>query len=202
MTPLAVLRHARTDWNDDGRLQGRADIPLNAAGRHDLARWRLPEPFASTPRWVTSPLRRAVETAEVLRPADSTLSRDDRLLEMSFGDWEGRRLADLRRKLGSAFAENEARGLDFQPPGGESPRSVRDRLRPFLEDAALCETPMVAVAHKAVIRALISIGTGWDMTNDPPVKVRPATVFLMRLEPDGSISGIETMSLVAGERTP
>ena len=51
-------------------------------------------------------------------------------------------LADLRAELGPAMAENEARGLDFRPPGGESPREVQARLKPFLADLA---APTVAV---------------------------------------------------------
>ena len=57
---------------------------------------------------------------------------EPRLVEMAWGEWEGRRLADLRAELGDAMIENEARGLDFRPPGGESPRDVQERLKPLL----------------------------------------------------------------------
>ncbi|MEN8575482.1 histidine phosphatase family protein, partial [Klebsiella pneumoniae] len=67
----------------------------------------------------TSPLARCTETAALLGWPDAR--RDDRLAEMRWGDWEGRRLADLRAEGVAAMQANEARGLDFRPAGGESP---------------------------------------------------------------------------------
>jgi len=63
MTPLVLIRHGATDWNADGRIQGRSDPPLSAAGRRAVAAWRLPEemtgPGAEDWTWLTSPLERA-----------------------------------------------------------------------------------------------------------------------------------------------
>ena len=126
MRRLCLLRHLPTDWNHEKRLQGRTDRPLAPAPAverlpFDAARWRL----------VSSPLRRAVETARLVFGAEpETVAA---LAEMDWRDFEGRRLADLRRELGDALARNEARGLDFRPPGGESPRDVQQRLPPGLE---------------------------------------------------------------------
>jgi broad specificity phosphatase PhoE len=58
MIPFIILRHGPTDWNEDRRLQGRADRPLSAAGRRAVARWSLPGAL-HTWRWHTSPLARA-----------------------------------------------------------------------------------------------------------------------------------------------
>ena len=64
-----------------------------------------------------------------------------------------------------AMIENEARGLDFRPPGGESPRDVQARLRPFLESL---RDPTIAVTHKGVLRALYALATGWTMERKAP----------------------------------
>ena len=66
MTPFAVMRHAPTDWNASGRLQGRSDPPLSAAGRAMAAGWHLP-PDVTGFRWLASPLCRATETAASLK---------------------------------------------------------------------------------------------------------------------------------------
>ena len=87
---LYIMRHGRTDWNDKHKLQGRTDIPLNAEGR------RMAEKAAKEYRDVPldvcwcSPLIRARETAEILlRGRDVPIFTDDRLREMSFGEYEG-----------------------------------------------------------------------------------------------------------------
>ena len=123
---ICLIRHGPTAWNEGGRIQGRADIALSAAGRAEVRGWRLPAGFAGA-RWLTSPLRRARETAALL-PGSGVV--EPRLVEMDWGAWEGWRGAELRAKAPAELAANEALGLDFRPPGGESPREVGARARP------------------------------------------------------------------------
>ncbi len=101
MTLLAVLRHGPTEWSAARRLQGCSDIPLSPEGRATVASWRLPPALAAC-RWLTSPLSRAVETAEILGLA---ARREVRLIEMAWGEWEGLSLADLRAMPDAALAE-------------------------------------------------------------------------------------------------
>ena len=128
---------------------------------------------------LASPLIRAMETARLLgldpRP-------EPRLIEMAWGEWEGRRLKELRAELGEALATNEARGLDFRPPGGESPRDVQDRLHPLLNSLTRAT---VFVTHKGVLRALYALATGWSMTEKGPDKLRDGAAHAFRLDADG-----------------
>lgn len=164
MTPLLVIRHAATDWNAAGLIQGRADPGLSAAGRAQAATARLPAGWADA-RCLSSPLIRAMETARLLGLAPRA---EPRLIEMDWGGWEGESLKSLRARLGEVMAENEGRGLDFRPPGGESPRDVQDRLRPLL---AQLGGPTIAVTHKGVLRALYALAAGWPMTGKAPHKL-------------------------------
>ena len=78
MPIIACLRHGATDWNAEGRMQGRRDVPLSAAGRADVAGWTLPADLAHDADWFASPLLRAVETAELMmsrRPSTSVAPR-------------------------------------------------------------------------------------------------------------------------------
>ena len=194
MTPLVLIRHGATQWNLDGRIQGRADPPLAAEGRAEVSAWRLPPEIADGPgtghwAWLTSPLARARETAALLRAAPVPVEPaliEPALIEMDWGAWEGRRLAELRAEGGAAMAAAEARGLDFQPPGGESPRQVQDRLRPLLERLAAAGRPAVAVTHKGVIRALYARASGWDMTGPAPEKLRDGCAQRFLLGPGGT----------------
>src|SRR3546814_19659201 len=70
------------------------------------------------------------------------------------------------------MAAAEALGLDLRPPGGESPRQVQDRLKPWLAERSSCGRDTIAVTHKGVIRALYALACGWDMTGPPPDKLR------------------------------
>lgn len=182
MTRLALLRHGPTSWTREHRLQGRADIPLDDGGRDEVRRWRLP-PEATEFRWMTSPLRRAIETATLLGVGAAV---EARLIEMSWGEWEGRRVADLSAEDGVAFAAWEARGLDLEPPGGESPRAVQRRLLPLLREFADTGRPVAAVTHKGVIRAVLALATGWDMREKEPAKLAWNALHLFRLAPDGT----------------
>ncbi|WP_455372418.1 histidine phosphatase family protein [Limibacillus halophilus] len=189
MTSLVLLRHGPTLWNEEKRLQGRSDVPLSEAGREAVSRWRLPDDLAGY-RWLVSPLGRARETADLLGvPAPEV---EPLLIEMSWGAWEGRRLPILRLEEGDAMAREEARGLDMQPPEGESPRQVQERLKPLLKRLAQEAKPSAAVCHRGVIRAIYALANGWDMTGKPPQKIKSGCLhrFLLDLEGRPSIQSL------------
>ena len=87
---LYIMRHGRTDWNVRHKLQGRTDIPLNEEGRRMAE--KAGEEYRDVPLDIcySSPLVRARETAEiVLSGRNIPILTDDRLREMSFGEYEG-----------------------------------------------------------------------------------------------------------------
>lgn len=182
---FAVLRHAPTSWNGEGRLQGSTDIPLSAAGEAAAKAWHLPAPADRWPR-MCSPLQRARRTAELVQPPGPVVV-DSRLREMSFGIWEGKSVAQLRAEGGEQFAEAERLGLDFHPPGGESPRMAMDRLSGWTAAVAAAGEPVVAVTHKAAIRALLALATGWDMTGRQPLKLDWRCLHFFSARADGSV---------------
>lgn len=182
MTLLATLRHGETDWSRDKRIQGRTDLPLSAAGRDALRARALPALCADM-RAVTSPLVRCVETAALLGRAQA--GREPRIAEMDWGAWAGRRIADLRVELGTLMQDNEARGLDFTPAGGESPRRVLERLRPWLAEVAAGARPTLAFTHRGVIRVLLAAACDWDMRGRPPAKLDWMALHVFRLDAQG-----------------
>ncbi|MBX6323115.1 MAG: histidine phosphatase family protein [Rhodospirillaceae bacterium] len=186
MTRLAVMRHAATAWSAARRLQGRTDLPLSEAGRAAAARLPLPPPIDRFVR-VSSPLARARETAALLRPV-APFSIEPRLIEMDFGAWEGRTLAEIRAADGAGAARREAMGLDFRAPGGESPREVQARLLPWLVALGGRGEDTLAVTHKAVIRALYALATGWPMLGRPPQRLEMDRLHLLLVAPDGAVS--------------
>jgi probable phosphoglycerate mutase len=156
---LVFLRHGQTDWNVEGRLQGQRDVPLNARGREQARRngktvaAELPE--AAGFDFVASPLVRARETMEIARTAmglDPAAYRTDaRLVELTFGAWEGFTYGDIERQNPGSLAEREADKWHYRPPDGESYGMLSERIGGWLETI---ERPAVVVAHGGVGRVV------------------------------------------------
>ena len=187
MAALFLLRHGPTEWTASRRLQGRSDIPLSAVGRSVVETWELPKRAAQC-AWAASPLSRCIETAEIMQTRyrhTEALGIEPRLIEMSFGEWEGRSLAELRSIHGPLMAEWESRGLDFRAPAGESPRDVQHRLRPWLEEMANASSDILAITHKGVMRALYALASGWDMRERPAFRLTDNALHQFELDRAG-----------------
>jgi probable phosphoglycerate mutase len=178
------MRHGATRWNAQGRIQGQSEQPLSPAGRASLAGLRVPPAFASF-AWTTSPLGRARETAKLL--GGRAIKCEPRLIEMDWGGFAGRTLKDLRAELGADLARLEALGLDFRPPGGESPRDVQLRLTSYMRQVAASGRDTIAVTHKGVIRAALAVASDWDMTVKPPVKLAWLGLHEFRIDGSGAL---------------
>lgn len=182
MTKLALIRHGPTAYTETRRIQGRADVPLSEAGRALVGSYTIPADLHGF-RWLTSPLTRARETAEMIVGEDVTT--DPRLMEMDWGAWEGRSLSELRTELGAAMRENEDRGWDFSPQDGETPREVFDRLRGWLRELSEEAVDTAAVTHKGVIRVITATALAWNMLGPPPLKLDWTCAHLFDIDANG-----------------
>lgn len=154
MSALVFVRHGETDANRDGVLLGRLDPSLNAVGRDQAAAVgdRLAQTGAA--RIVTSPLARAVETAEtVARALGIDVFVDDRLIEIEYGEYDGMALRSLPSDLVEKWRSDES----FAPPGGESLAEVGVRMGEFTREYldALAAGSIVAVSHVSPIKAAV-----------------------------------------------
>ena len=160
-----MIRHGQTDWNAEARLQGQKDIPLNALGREQArgngrALAALLGDTAGAYDFVSSPLSRARETMELARAAMGLPPQDyrieERLREVSFGDWEGSTLKELKRVTPERVAARRAAKWDFIPPGddAESYEILCWRIGSWL---ASVDRPTVCVCHGGVIRAVFRL---------------------------------------------
>ena len=166
MPVLYYVRHGETDFNRQGRLQGRRDTVLNAHGRQQAAECgvllrdlfardhRRPQDF----KYVASPLKRARETMEIVRatiglqPYDYKV--DARLIEIAYGEWEGLTLQEIETQNASVLSARERDKWDFAPPCGESYRELADRIGKWY--GSLTADSVVA-AHGGGVRALMAI---------------------------------------------
>lgn len=152
---LTLIRHALTDWNASGRFQGVADIELNAEGRNQARRLEsyvagLDEAAAI----YASPLKRAVQTAELAFP-ERPVSVDRRLMEINFGEFEGKTQVENERHVGWADWLHDPFGR--AAPGGESYSQVRVRAVQWMDEVVASRAEhVVAITHSGTIQMLLS----------------------------------------------
>ena len=160
---LFFIRHGQTDWNAEGRYQGGQDIQLNDIGRAqaDLNGRLLRQLFEREGRkpdeftWHVSPMSRTMETMQRIRAAfDVPLPEatpDRRLVEVSFGIYEGRLHTELSASEMAIAGERDADFWFFRPPKGESYEDVAQRVLNF---ASELKGPALIVAHGGILRIL------------------------------------------------
>ena len=165
-TPLIyVVRHGSTDWNLEKRLQGAKDIPLNETGRQQAANngralKALLGQDTQAFDFVSSPLFRTRETMELMRQAmgleRSGYRMDDRLVELSFGDWEGSTLKEIAVSTPEKVKERARNKWDFQPPGkdAESYEILSWRVSAWLNEV---KGPTVCVCHGGIVRVMFNL---------------------------------------------
>lgn len=163
---LYLVRHGRTESNASGLLLGRADPPLDDVGRAQAA--TLASIVADPARVVSSPLRRATETAAAF---GRDVEVDERWIELDYGDWDQRPILDLGEDVWARWRND----LDLRPPGGESIRELGVRVRAacgdLVEDAR--DEDVVVVTHVSPLKAAVAwaLGVGdeiaWRMNVTP-----------------------------------
>lgn len=151
---LTLIRHGLTEWNAAGRVQGHSDIDLSDEGIRQAR--RLAERTArldSVDLIVASPLSRALRTAEIAFP-DRDVSTDRRLMELHFGDFEGRTVSDnVATAAWQTWLEDP---FMRAAPNGESYRQLRERVVAWFGDLPSDAGHVVAVTHSGTIQMLLA----------------------------------------------
>lgn len=160
---MYIIRHGQTPWNARKCLQGRSDVDLNENGIHlaELTGAALRDvPFDMV---FTSPLIRAKHTAQcILAGREVPIVEDERLIEISFGIYEGCCYAEENRQVPPQWIENF-----FHAPqdyvaalGGESLDDVERRTRDFMEDICdrkeLQDKTILVSTHGCALRGLLN----------------------------------------------
>ncbi|MDI1262490.1 MAG: histidine phosphatase family protein [bacterium] len=172
MRPLAApsrsflcLRHGVTDWNRQGRFQGRTDIPLNDEGiaQARAAAERMRQ--TSFDHVVASPLLRALKTAEIIAAASGkSLDVDDGIVECDFGSLEGTSIAETMKAHNLKTVEDL---VSILPPDGEPWPSIPVRslncVNRWLD--RLPSATILFVCHDAVMQSMSEALTGKWLNN-------------------------------------
>lgn len=134
---LYLIRHGETDWNIQGRYQGQGDPPLNDTGRAQARALALRLRRSRLDLLYSSPLRRALDTAEVIAARfDIPVVVDARLMEIHLGEWQGRLTTEIAAAWPVEFRQWLAAPWSMSPPGGETLRQVQRRVSSALAEIA------------------------------------------------------------------
>lgn len=184
--PFLFIRHGETDWNLEGRLQGKRDVRLNDTGRGQAseAGRRLAEALSRDGRsaeqavFVCSPLERARETMHGVRTSlgldPAGYAVDERLAEVSFGAWEGMTWAEVKAKDPAGHKERRRDKWNFVPPDGESYAMLAERVKAWLASA---DERRIVVSHGGVARVLMVLAGGVSRQAAPEIEVRQGRVL-------------------------
>jgi broad specificity phosphatase PhoE len=178
---IAFVRHGQTALNREGRLQGRLDAPLSDVGIEQATALGRAFARADVARVVTSPLRRAGETAAAIAALhDLTVETEDRLIELDYGDWDGIALGEVPAARWAAWREDPG----FAPPGGERLTDVTKRIASFLDDAN-GDDLTIAVTHVSPIKAAVCLALGVDERASWRMHLDVAAISRVGRRPDG-----------------
>jgi phosphoserine phosphatase len=185
---VLLVRHGETNWNREGRYQGRTDIPLSPDGEAQVRALGLRLAHLSIDIAIASPLSRAKTTAQaILVGRDTPLELDEGLLEISHGQWEGKLATDIELSHAEMFGTWRSRPERHVPAGPEAETlgDVEDRAWPVLlracarlESIGPDATALIA-AHDAVNRVLLCRVLGLPLSRVWMFRQAPATLNVM-----------------------
>jgi probable phosphoglycerate mutase len=181
---MFVALHGQTEWNRDGRVQGRLDSPLTEHGRRQavtaariLGHQNL---VPGTFEMVCSPLGRTLETARIIASElgfdISAIRTEERLKEVSLGQWEGHTHAEVQARWPDRIAGSNRYNWYFRSPDGETHDEVARRLKEWLE-AHAHRDKLVVVTHGIASRVLRGLYGGLAMEDALQLEVARDAVF-------------------------
>ncbi|UCD71753.1 MAG: histidine phosphatase family protein [Syntrophobacterales bacterium] len=165
MTTIYLVRHGQTSWNREEVFRGRADISLNETGRKEahLTGEYLRE--VKVDSVYSSPLSRAVKTAEAIARYQAREVRVlDGLIDIDLGQWQGVSHEKVRERYGELYRQWKDTPHLVRFPGGESLEEVRERALRVIHEAIPDHTDetLVMVSHRVVNKIVLCGLLGLD----------------------------------------
>jgi len=150
MPILTFIRHGETNYNKEGRFTGQAESHLTQKGIKE-AKEKAKTMDTKFDYFYRSPLIRTQETLDAIIPGKKALI-DERIIETSLGEWEGKKKDELDQKLLSKF-----RAGKYTPPGAETKEHVIERTCNFIDEMFEKyddNDKVFVVTHAGILRAI------------------------------------------------
>jgi broad specificity phosphatase PhoE len=154
-----LVRHARTEWNHQGRIQGHAESDLDEVGLVQAQRLAARLATIRIHAAYSSDMRRTRQTGQaILKDRAVPWEETPELRELAYGKWEGMTRPEIAAAHPDVYEEYMKGDLAFVPPGGESPLMILARVRPFVErvrGAHKADEDILVVSHGGTLKALL-----------------------------------------------
>lgn len=192
-----LLRHGETEWNREGRLQGRGDSPLTERGleqAESLARFAA---SMGVGRVISSPLGRARSTAALIAAACGVaVEVADALVEIDFGACSGETMAEGERRFPGLTEARQRDRWNHPWPAGESYVEVLARASQWLAEVGelRSDPPTVVVAHQSLHRALrVALGVS---TREEALQGAQSADEVFRVDADGRVEMVSVAGVL------
>jgi alpha-ribazole phosphatase/probable phosphoglycerate mutase len=179
---LVLVRHGEPEASARGRCYGALDVGLSAIGQAQSERLGRALRSVDVAAIVSSPRRRAFETAAVVaRPHSLDVRVESRLAELDFGELEGRTYDEIAAELPDLYAEWMTRPTEVRFPEGESYAELETRVLASVAQLReeLGGLTVVAVTHGGVVRAVLRDALGLPRERVFRISVEPASVSIV-----------------------
>lgn len=190
---LILIRHGETLWNKEGRIQGTSDIELSAVGIEQARLLSLSLKDQPIGAIHASPLRRALQTAEIINEHHhKEIQTHQDLVEMDQGDFEGFSFKELMACEKDFLNKWIADPASVKMPNGESLSELQNRAWRTLETIIGNEENALVVAHNFTIAAILCRLRNISLSEFRSTCVGTASKTIIRLQKDGAF--IETLN--------
>lgn len=178
---LYVVRHGETAWNKEEVFRGRKDVPLNETGQKQAqltGQYFLNKGIA---RIFSSPLGRAIQTAEGISKATKMpIEVMDELTDMNFGAWEGLTLREVEKLYPEELGVWRNSPQKFRAMGGENLVNVRKRVVKGLQTMITNEQEsVVLVTHRVLCKIIVLLSLRIPNSHFWKIRFDPASVTLI-----------------------
>lgn len=180
-----LIRHGKTIWNQENRVQGNSDTLLSDQGLLQIK--RLPSKLATAnfTAAYSSDLLRCVNTAQAaIEGRELTVQLEPAMRECSYGEWEGLLYTEIRDRYPDGYARYHSHELDFSPPGGgESVKDIFARVSQFSGRlrATHSEEDLLVVGHSGSLSALVVAVLGLPIEKFWQFQAAPASLSLIEV---------------------
>ncbi len=198
-TTVFLIRHGVTDWHRDQRVLGQRDVALNATGINQAQAAARALAAVQIGEVLSSPLVRAVQTAEIIAGQFGIeVARDPRLTDFRVGKWEGMGYDDVTRS--PEYQRFLADPLSDGIPGGEGLKQIRERsvaaIEQALEDAPQGESVAI-VTHAGIVRVLLAHYLGSHPANYHRIRVAPGSICVLSFADDRQLPRVLAVNWLA-----
>jgi alpha-ribazole phosphatase len=167
---LFLIRHAQTKHSDDHRYQGTTDAPLNETGKlqaEEIAKRLNDKKIEAI---YSSDLQRSVQTADfIAKEHKLPINQDERLREISFGDWEGMSYNEIQAQFPDLLEQWINDPAHHSPPNGETLTQLASRVKSAIDEIKSKHTKenqtVLLVTHGGVIRTLLCMVLGVELNS-------------------------------------